>query len=505
MPGHIIITKDNGGWQTEKRVAPGEQKGGPAAVIKGRNLSVCCTPRGAFRFISQDSEGSFITAGDIMGSPDDEKNILELLCQKKRSTQYIHVFPGELKVYSLLDAGIRDKKGKRCLLEVRMMEFTRESLARFSAKGTPIPVRFVELPINGHEEEVKAFLQMLRKTGILLDIGGAIYGVSRTAMMKMHKQMEMYGAYDYSPIHDLMLAEKLIAAEPSGNRPTEKKTLERVDKKNAKGYTLAVSTKPFPGSSFVDGIITGMYSGWYEGTDGDGLDILCAKLLKGEIIGGEEIEMCHQENTAEHLTVEFRAGKPFRYAVSGQEHCLERGIVITDYSSGFQAFSVRGIISDRKTGDRIIVSEKKLSHYGRSKRCTDRQKKETDTAESRVRTVFAETEEFIRLIEKCLKLPERYADLFLGTAVSAGIRECVGKKRTAALFGEPPGSMEEALHRIIHIGSAISSSAAIKDLPVQEREELKKITAGAVRQACLAMEDQVGGMEKIKKAGKKIQ
>ena len=78
-----------------------------------------------------------------MGSPDDEKNILELLCQKKRSTQYIHVFPGELKVYSLLDAGIRDKKGKRCLLEVRMMEFTRESLARFSAKGTPIPVRFV--------------------------------------------------------------------------------------------------------------------------------------------------------------------------------------------------------------------------------------------------------------------------------------------------------------------------------------------------------------------------
>ena len=65
--------------------------------------------------------------------------------------------------------------------------------------------------------------------------------------------------------------------------------------------------------------------------------------------------------------------------------------------------------------------------------------------------------------------------------------------------------MEEALHRIIHIGSAISSSAAIKDLPVQEREELKKITAGAVRQACLAMEDQVGGMKKIKKAGKKIQ
>ena len=334
-----------------------------------------------------------------MGSPDDEKNILELLCQKKRSTQYIHVFPGELKVYSLLDAGIRDKKGKRCLLEVQMMEFTRESLARFSAKGTPIPVRFVELPINGHEEEVKAFLQMLRKTGILLDIGGAIYGVSRTAMMKMHKQMEMYGAYDYSPIHDLMLSEKLLAAEPSGHRPTEKKSLERVDKKNAKGYTLAVSTKPFLGSSFVDGIITGMYSGWYEGTDGDGLDILCAKLLKGEIIGGEEIEMCHQENTAEHLTVEFRAGKPFRYAVSGQEHCLERGIVITDHSSGFQAFSVRGIISDRKTGDRIIVSEKKLSHYGRSKRCTDRQKKETDTAESRVRTVFAETEEFIRLIE----------------------------------------------------------------------------------------------------------
>ena len=173
-----------------------------------------------------------------MGSPDDEKNILELLCQKKRSTQYIHVFPGELKVYSLLDAGIRDKKGKRCLLEVRMMEFTRESLARFSAKGTPIPVRFVELPINGQEEEVKAFLQMLRKTGILLDIGGAIYGVSRTAMMKMHKQMEMYGAYDYTPIHDLMLAEKLLAAEPSGHRPTEKRALKEWIKKTQRAIHL---------------------------------------------------------------------------------------------------------------------------------------------------------------------------------------------------------------------------------------------------------------------------
>ena len=39
--------------------------------------------------------------------------------------------------------------------------------------------------------------------------------------------------------------------------------------------------------------------------------------------------------------------------------------------------------------------------------------------------------------------------------------------------------MAEALHRIIHIGSAISSSAAIKDLPAQEREVVQKITAGA--------------------------
>ena len=225
-----------------------------------------------------------------MRSPDNEKNILDLLCQKNKSTQYIHVYPGELKVYSLIYAGIKDKKGKRCLWEVRMMEYTRDILAGFSLKGTPIPVKSVVLSTNGQEEEIKAFLQMVRETGILIDTGGGIYVVSRAAMLKMHKQMEMYGAYDYSPIHDLMLADKLLAAEPCLYRPADKKSLERVDKKNAKGYTFAVSTELFSGSSLVDGIITGMYSGWYEGREGDGLEILCTKLLKGEIIREEEID-----------------------------------------------------------------------------------------------------------------------------------------------------------------------------------------------------------------------
>ena len=433
-----------------------------------------------------------------MRSPDNEKNILDLLCQKNKSTQYIHVYPGELKVYSLIYAGIKDKKGKRCLWEVRMMEYTRDILAGFSLKGTSIPVKSVVLSTNGQEEEIKAFLQMVRETGILIDTGGCIYVVSRAAMMKMHKQMEMYGAYDYSPIHDLMLADKLLAAEPCLYRPADKKSLERVDRKNAKGYTFAVSTELFSGSSLVDGIITGMYSGWYEGREGDGLEILCTKLLKGEIIREEEIEACGCEQRPEYLTVEFRTGRPFYYSVSGKEHCLERGIVITDYSSGFQAFSVRGIISDRKTGDRIIVSEKKHIHYGRSRKCEAGQKRETDIAEDRILTVWAETAEFLRLLERCMQLPEGYAGLFQAGAVSYGIRRCIGKKRTAVLFGKPPGSMAEALHRIIHIGSAISSSAAIKDLPAQEREVLQKITAGAVRQACPALESQVRGMEEAK-------
>ena len=126
-----------------------------------------------------------------MRSPDNEKNILDLLCQKNKSTQYIHVYPGELKVYSLIYAGIKDKKGKRCLWEVRMMEYTRDILAGFSLKGTPIPVKSVVLSTNGQEEEIKAFLQMVRETGILIDTGTRVVSVDGSNIDLTYKEYEL--------------------------------------------------------------------------------------------------------------------------------------------------------------------------------------------------------------------------------------------------------------------------------------------------------------------------
>ena len=89
----------------------------------------------------------------------------------------------------------------------------------------------------------------------------------------------------------------------------------------------------------------------------------------------------------------------------------------------------------------------------------------------------------MRLMEECMKMPEENAGLFLECAVSAGIRDCIGKKRTAALFGKPPGSVKEALHRIIHTGSTITAADGIKGLAAQDEIKLRKVIAGAVQEA----------------------
>ena len=436
-----------------------------------------------------------------MGGPEVENIILELFRRKDKSTQYIHVFPGDIKVYTLLEEGIRHREEDRGLWEVPMMECSRESLAGFRLRGTPIPVSYVELREDGTGEDVRSFLKMVRETGIIIDTGSGMYAVSYTALQKMHKQMEMYGAFDYSPIHDLMLAEKLLAVEPCRYRPAREKSLERVDKKNAKGYTLAVSTDPFEGSLFVDGMITGMYSGRYDGMEGDAVEALCRRFLGGDIIRDKEIILSEYGMTADRLEISFRIGAPFRYEVYGTAYCLSKGITVTDSSSGFKAFSIRGTVSDTETGDQIIVSEKKHNHYGFSGPGKARRSTAAEVIESRILKVWEETEAFIRLLDRCIVMPGEDARLFMEVAVSAGIRKCIGKKRTAALFGRPPASMAEALHLIIHAGSSISRTAGTRELPGQEAETLRKITAGAVREAYQALAGPGGGDGKAGKAG----
>ena len=197
-----------------------------------------------------------------MGSPEDVNSILERLRQKKESIRYIHVYPGDVTVYSLLEGGIKSGKKDRSLYEVPMVECSRESLREFKKNGTPIPVLYVELPADQPGKDLKAFLHAVRETGFLIDTGEGMYAVSHTAMKKLHSQLEMYGTYDLSPIHDMMLAEKMLALEPCRLRPVKKRSLETVDWKNAKGYTLAVCTDQFEGCTFVNGKITGIYSGW---------------------------------------------------------------------------------------------------------------------------------------------------------------------------------------------------------------------------------------------------
>ena len=429
-----------------------------------------------------------------MSGPEDNSSIGGLSHIRGGSIRYIHVFPGDIKVYSLLEEGIKSKRGDVCLCEVPMMECSRESLAGFKKSGTPIPVTYVELPVDKPGEDLKAFLQMIRETGLLIDTGDGIYAVSHTAMKKLHVQMEMYGSYDYSPIHDMMLAEKMLAVEPCRLRPARKKSMAKADWKNAKGYTLAVCTDPFEGSPFVNGMITGLYSGWYDGAEGEDLESLCRKLARGDIIKGKAAELSTYSLLEDGVEAEFTIGDPLRYSISGKEHVLTTGILVTDSCCGYRAFSIRGTISDQKTGDCIIVSEKKRRHYGHAGSGTAGRKTETDAAEDRTLRVWEETEDFIGLLEECMRMPKENACLFLERAVSSGIRECIGKKRTAALFGTPPGSVKEALHRIIHIKSTVTAASGIKDLAEQDEEKLRKVIARAVREAYRALEVRGGAL-----------
>ncbi len=431
-----------------------------------------------------------------MGSPEADNRISEIFRRREGSTRYVHVYPGDLIVYSLLEGDIKGREENGCLCRIPMMACSRESLTGFKKSGTPIPVTYVELPADRLGEDLRTFLKMIRETGFLIDTGDGIYAVSHTAIKKLHAQMEMYGSFDYSPIHDMMLAEKLLAVEPCRLRPKREKSLERVDWKNAKGYTLAVCTEPFEGSTFVDGMIMGLYSGWYDGLEGEYMESLCRKLAGGDIIKGKAAELFSYSLLEGGVEAEFTIGDPVRYSTSGKEHVLTAGMLITDSCCGYRAFSIYGTISDQKTGDCIIVSEKKRRHYGYAGSGTARQKTETDAAEDRAFKVWEETEDFIRLLKNCMRIPKENACLFQDQAVSSGIRACIGKKRTAALFGTPPGSVKEALHRIIHTKSTINASADIKNLAEQDEEKLRKAIACAVREAYRALKVHDGALTK---------
>ena len=68
---------------------------------------------------------------------------------------------------------------------------------------------FIPIYLFRQGEDLQEFLKVISETGFLIDTGDGMYAVSHTAMKKLHGQMEMYGSFDFSPIHDLMLAEKL--------------------------------------------------------------------------------------------------------------------------------------------------------------------------------------------------------------------------------------------------------------------------------------------------------
>ena len=182
-----------------------------------------------FRFRIKSLRSTFaLLQGVTMDRPETENSILEQLRQKKEGIRYIHVYPGDIKVYSLLEGTIKNSGEDRRVCEIQMIECSRESLTGFQKCGTPIPVTYVELPADRQGEDLQEFLKVISETGFLIDTGDGMYAVSHTAMKKLHGQMEMYGSFDFSPIHDLMLAEKLLAVEPCRLRHNRKKSLERV-------------------------------------------------------------------------------------------------------------------------------------------------------------------------------------------------------------------------------------------------------------------------------------
>ena len=435
-----------------------------------------------------------------MGKTQDMAHIDRFISGREEEDLYIHAYPCDLAFYSVLDATGQGSTDEEEVMTYLMLFLDRKSLSRFKRFGkssfdakddkSAFEVKRVNIKKKkGHElgERGRVFLDLLSETGLFIQINGSIYGVSRSALAKMHLQAEMTGGYDRSCIHDIMLAERLLAMSQSFGTSG---SVERIDLHNAKGYTFAVSRS---GSmcregSFIKGIITGMYSGWYEGMEKGSMRKLCDYILDGSWQDGGSVRLSGCRVSRERIEMEFTAGTPVRYLADGKEHIMEKCISFADTSSGYGAFVLSGFLKDPDTGDTVIIHSEKHNHYGKAGGPCGNPVSMKTVGEKKLPLIWRQMEEFSDVITGCIK--NDVPGTFVADAMSGKMRECVGKKR-AAILVEKASSMDGAgqVHVLLHMKSLLRDMPGLKPLPLDNERSLQRFTAKAIKTAAAGRKD----------------
>ena len=421
-----------------------------------------------------------------MGKEQDIRHILKAIEKKEQEDLFIHVYPGDIAFFSLLEGTEMKEDDEREVTIYKMFLLNQQTLTNFRTDGTIFPIKKANIEKKKGKapgEKGKAFLDGIEETGLLMYIEGKLYGVTKSAITKMRLLTGMTSAYDRSCTHDIRLAEKLLAIGPSRGTSVD---LDKIDSQYAKGYTFAVS-RIGGNDSVLSGMITGMYSGRYGGMKEGGLRGLCEYILDGSWTGGHDVRFTGYRLSKERIVLEFAAGDPIRYRIGGKAHTIEKCIVVTDSNNGYEAFTVNGILKDPDTGDTVEVCRKKHYHYGRTGTIQDESKNISlkKKGEIWLPAIWASLEEFTETVQECMSSSEQ--GRFISAAMKWGLEDCIGKKRAAAIVEKARrGTPKAEVHIVLHLKS-ILRSAGTKPMPLNDEQKIPKLTANAVRKAAESM------------------
>lgn len=425
----------------------------------------------------------------------DMAQLHKVIGHREKEIEYIHVFPRDIAFFSVLGRTVTDAGADGTeKTSYSVLFLNRLSMLSYMEDGEPIPVKtFSLLKKKGVKmgADATSVSNAIQETGLIMHMNGGLYGVTAQGLTKMLINANLQGVYERSCIHDMMLAERLLAVA-APDAPAAAHNLNSM--RNTKGYTFAVNRNADPnGKAKMKGMITGMYSGYYDGMPDGGLQALCEFILDGTWCKGGSVHLSGYRFSRDRIEIEFTAGTPIRYEAGGKEHVLEKRIMVADSNSGYTPLTISGMLHDPETGDTVIVREEKHRHSSTAAGKAGRRANTLpDTllavGEAQLPLIWNDVEEFADLITGCM---EREAeDGFMERAMSAGISGCIGRKRAKALMCKAEGkNMPEGLHMLMHTKTLIRDDGGIKPLPPAAESDLQMALAEAIRAAAEKKEE----------------
>ena len=427
---------------------------------------------------------------------DSGRAIIEDAFKSEGKITHLHVYPNEITLCSLSDIRktYTGQKGEQKKV-FTLCRYNTETLNQMRKNGLrSIEVRQDNGNIIIHSdmcqniavqcpgsEKVRTFLDWVKntRTGLYLELTGRgnreakRYRVTSNALRLMMEQLCINASPYRSCIQDMALAERLVAMQPE--RRIEYGAADRLrDRINATGYTVTTTQEGNP-ESYFDGNITAIHSGGYTGAGTEQIKQLCLYILdeKTGLSEGNDIYCTGYSERGSDLAVGFEIGT-FMLRAGEKECTISKGIVLTD-SSENSAFTIWGVLTDRETGDRIIVSERKRRHRGKFNIFTA-------VKEKWIHEIIKEMEEFVRLVRMSENNPTG-ASLynFKEKLYTEEMLSCAGQKRVAAVINDSEGELD-TIFSLLHLKSTVAK-LGMKSIAKSRQVRLQRAIADAIREA----------------------